>query len=252
MVLTKKYDERTNEFRMDTMVTFSQCNKKKTFSLNGILGLTSDTAADEYAERGISTDALKKNGLAILVSRLAFRFHKMPRENQYITLTTWEEKPETFQLKRQYEITDSKTSEKLVSGYSTWLIIDALKRRIIPTKKFTMRPEVEIEKGHDSMEPGKIIMPESLEFLDERKIKYSDIDGNGHTTNSRYAAFVMDSLPEKYSDKEFSDFRINFSKEALLGETVKIYAGFQDDEKKVTVVGKTENGNCFESELFWK
>lgn len=247
----KQWRDEENIFHIQTMVYFGDCNRKGELGIDKLLRLTSDLAVEEFNEKGLSREHLLENGFAILVSRLSFRFHNIPKENQRITVSTWEEKTEPLQFIRQYEITDSATGEKLVTGLSTWLLVDPVARRIMPTKKFTLRPEPTLNKGHDCMNPGKILSPENPVNIEERTIRYSDLDSNGHTTNSRYAAFIMDALPEKYAEKHFTDFRINFSKEVFLGHKVTILADFNDADKKITVTGKTEEGLSFESELYY-
>ena len=88
--------------------------------------------------------------------------------------------------------------------------------------------------------------------LNQRPICYSDIDGNGHTNNSRYGAFTVDCLPPEYQQKQFTDFRINFSKEAMKGEMLQMYGHADAQSHKVTVTGRQGNDTCFESELFYR
>ncbi|MDE7383863.1 MAG: acyl-[acyl-carrier-protein] thioesterase, partial [Treponemataceae bacterium] len=76
-------------------------------------------------------------------------------------------------------------------------------------------------------------------------------DGDGHTNNARYGAFVIDSLPDEYQKKTFSDFKINYSKEAVLGHKIQIYGAFDDNAKKITIIGKQDENICFEAELYW-
>lgn len=247
----KNYLDENNVFHHESMVYFSLCDEKKVLSLAELLRQTSDIAVEDYNEKNISREVLIENGFAILVSRCSFRIHKMPRENQRIVIKTQEEKNEPLQFVRSYEI-ESEVGEKLVSGLSTWLLVDLNARRILPIKKFTLRVPVTVEKEHDCLPCGKIVESENAQFIDERVIRFSDIDANGHTNNSRYAAFILDALPREYQTKDFSDFRINFSKEATLGEKLKIFADINDTERKIFVAGKTENGTSFDAELYWK
>lgn len=247
----KQWHDEDLTFHTESNVYFSQCNRRQELSLNEVLRLTSDIAVEDYRQRGMDREFLVEKGFYILVSRSAFRFHRLPHENEHIMVTTWEEKPEALQLMRTYEIV-SKSGEKLITGYSSWLLVDPVARRIVPTKKFTLRPETTKQTEHDSMKIGKILVPEEMQLLDRRTIHYSDIDGNGHTNNSRYGAFIMDALPVEYAEKHFTDFRINYAKEAMLGEKMSILANIDDGAKKITVVGKTESDVSFESELYWK
>lgn len=249
----KQYHDESNKFFYETMIYFSQCNMDKKFGLDSLLKLTSDVAVEDFNVRNMSRDALTEKGIAILVSRCSFKIYKYPTENQHVVLSTWEEKSEALQFVRDYEIR-SEDGEKLISGFSTWLLVDLKNRRLMPIKKFDemgLRTPSELKMDHDCLPCGKITLSENAKLLAERKICYSDIDANGHTNNSRYAAFAVDALPPEYRGKQFTDFRINFSKEAMIDETLQIFGDICDDEKKITVVGKTSEAVSFEAELRW-
>lgn len=248
----KVYHEDDNiTFHNQTIVHFSQCSANKQLSFHELLRLTSDVAVEEYRQRGLSRDILSQAGYAILVSRVSFHINRLPKENELITVSTWEEKAEALQLIRAYSIT-AEDGSSLVEGLSSWLLVDPAARRIIPTKKFTMREPSSYQRQNACSRPTKIIIPQELTEIASRRVLPSDIDGNGHTNNARYGAFVMDSLPEAYRNKDFSEMRLNYSKEAMLDQTLKIYAAFDDENKKITLVGKTEEDVSFESELVYR
>ncbi len=246
------YSDDGRVFNREFRAMFSQCTINHELSIQEMLRLTSDVAVEDYRIRGMSTAVLAEHNILILVSRMAVRFHRMPMADQIITLSTWEETPEPLQLKRGY-LFSSDQGEPLVSSISTWLLVDPVVRRIIPTKKFTLRPDITYERPHDCMEPGKIQVPQELVPLNRRPVCFSDLDGNGHTNNSRYGAYTVDCLPPEYQQKTFTDFRINFAKEAMLGDMLQMYAAFDDAGRKITVVGrKVDSGEtCFESELYY-
>ena len=252
MIAQKKwYDKDGITFHSEHKVQFSQSSPKKQLSLYDLLKVSSDMAVEDYALRGMDRDMLTEHGYAILLSRLAFRFHKMPRENEEYIFTTYEEKAEALQLVRAYEFT-TMTGEPLITGLSSWLLVEPASRKIVPTKKFDLRTPVETQKEHDCLKYGKIQHPEDLEKWDERIIKYSEIDGNNHVNNARYGAFVADAIPPEMRDYDFTDFRLNYAKEAKLGQKLEIYGKVNNEEKKLTIVGKTEEGVSFESELYWE
>ena len=252
-MITQKqwYDDDGITFHTEHKVQFSQSNSNKTLSLYDLLKVTSDMAVEDYAQQGMDRGTLTAHGYAILVSRTAFRFHRMPKENENYVFTTYEEKAEPLQLVRAYEFTTPE-GEPLITGLSSWLLVDPQAHRIIPTKKFDMRTPIESQKEHDCLKYGKIQIPEDLEKWDERTIKYSDIDGNNHVNNARYGAFVADSIPEDLRQAVFTDFRLNYAKEAKLGQKLEIFGNRNESEKKLTFVGKTEDGVSFEAELFYK
>lgn len=110
-----------------------------------------------------------------------------------------------------------------------------------------------MQTEHDCLKYGKIAHPDEseLSLFDERIIKYSDLDGNGHTNNARYGAFIADALPENLRHVTFKDFRLNYAKEAKLGQKVQVFGNIDEETKRLFLVGKTDDGVSFEAELFW-
>lgn len=246
------FDENSG-FHSENFIYFSQCNPNGNLSLYELLKLTSDIAVEDFNQRGMSREFLKENGIAILVSRDSFRIHKYPKENQELKVYTKEEKSEPLQFVRSFEI-ESESGEKLVSGITSWLLVDLSNRRIMPIKKFDamgFREPVTQSTEHDCLPYGKIKIPESIELFDKRTIKFSDLDANGHTNNAKYAAFAVDALPFEFQKKEYKDFRINFAKEAMLGQKLEIYGFIDNNSSTIIEIGKTEEGVSFEAEFKW-
>ena len=237
-----------NTFKTETHIYFSQCSKNKVLSLTELLRLTSDIAVEDYANRGMSREFLAEHNIAILVSRNSFKIHKMPKENQDVIVLTREEKPEAFQLVRSYEFV-SMNGESLISGLSTWIAVDIQSRKIIPSKNFTLREAPDVSFEHDCKMPARITLGEEAKELAHRVVGYSDLDSNGHVNNSRYGNYITDVLPMSIIEGEIAEFRINYSKEALLGEEITLYGSFSSDGKSATVAGKTANGTSFEAQV---
>ncbi|MBQ1971949.1 MAG: hypothetical protein II223_05845 [Treponema sp.] len=59
-------------------------------------------------------------------------------------------------------------------------------------------------------------------------------------------------MPEEFQKKEFTDFKINYSKEAVKGSVLKVYGNFDESSKKITIVAKQDDNICFESECHYK
>nr|MCR5187787.1 acyl-[acyl-carrier-protein] thioesterase [Treponema sp.] len=69
--------------------------------------------------------------------------------------------------------------------------------------------------------------------------------------NSKYINFVLDSLPAEYQNMTYKDFKINYSKEAVLNDEVSVQAEFAGTENKIIIAGKNKGESCFECELFY-
>lgn len=253
MNFTEWHDKETDRiFNRQVKLYFADCDINKHIHMATVLQLTADSGVEDYHQRGITFDKLQENNYAFLVSRVAMRFHKLPRANEFLTIKTWERGIKGMQVFRDYEIYDTETDELLVSGRSSWLIVNPATKRILKPKDFHMRDIPSSDAVVNSLECGKIKNVEPLELFDERKIRYSDLDANGHMNNSRYGAYIIDSLPAEYQNRTFTDFRINYSHEASKGDLISMFGNVDAAKKKITVTGKHENVICFESELFYE
>lgn len=238
-------------FHKDTMVSFSQCTPDRNMSWTEILRFTSDNAGEDFTKRGMSWPFLMTKGIAFIVGRTSFHAYKMPVADQRISYITYEAAPQGPLNPRYYELRDTKTGELLIKAQTQWTILDVENRKIIPGKNFTFRPTPTRVEPFDGIPAGKIKVPEELEFLGKHKIRYSDLDANGHTNNSRYASFVFDFLPEEFQKKVYKDLRMNYSKETMLGEELTLKGKLFEEENKYTVVGFVGQETSFECELYW-
>jgi len=90
-----------------------------------------------------------------------------------------------------------------------------------------------------------------MKEIGNHKIVFSDMDANGHTNNSKYINFVLDALPAEFQNKTYKDFKINYSKEALLNDEISIEADLTSSENKLIIAGKNKGETCFECELYY-
>ncbi|MBO5124560.1 MAG: acyl-[acyl-carrier-protein] thioesterase [Spirochaetaceae bacterium] len=248
MMNFKQWHE-NNEFFREMKPYFGQCDKHQRLNLSELLLATSDTAVEDYHQRGMTYNVLKDNGVAILVSRVSLRIHRHPQANHPFTVRTWEEAPAGLQLTRRYELFDQENNP-LVSGSSTWVVVNLQNRRIMRPSDFTMREAPTIKSEFCGLPCGKIAAGSSMTVVDQRTIHFSDIDSNGHMSNARYGAYIMDCLPEEFQQRNIKDFRINYAHEAKEGDKLQLLADFSNPEI-VHVSGVTPEGTCFESELYF-
>ena len=72
---------------------------------------------------------------------------------------------------------------------------------------------------------------------------WSDLDGNGHVYSGNYGDIVWDALPADLQDRAPREFFINYSKEATLGEELRLLGVREQDAYYMEGVGP--QGTCF-------
>lgn len=180
-----------------------------------------------------------------LLSRIALRIHRCPRALQVVDVTTWEDGVKAAHMQRVYEITDREGL--LVSIRSDWILVDPQTRRIMRPGTFTAKKLGTCPKAIDAPEPRKILLPrEGVEDLGARKVVWSDLDGNGHVYSGNYGDFVWDYLPADLQEKVPREFFINYSKEATLGQELRMVGCRKGGEYLMEGLGP--EGVCFSAQ----
>ena len=224
-------------------ISFSLCDFTERLKPSALLCLTSDLAGEDYGERGLPHDKLLSEGYVFLVSRVRFRLRRNVRAEERIRLITYERKIAGPFCIRDYIIEDA-AGETLILGRSAWILCDPKTRRILRPASFPY----EIQNHEDIVlevgEPDKLRLPDNMERAGERKVVYSDLDGNGHVNNSVYGDIACDVLPMELFRGDITDFAINFVKEAKIGNTIALYVG--EDGNSRFVAGYLGESLCFE------
>ncbi len=245
---SRRYDDDGFTFHVESRVAYTECGPDGTLSLFDFLRKTTDISSEDIFHRGTSMPFLVEHGFARLLARSVFRFHRMPKINERIEWVTTEWKAESWQFVRDYKV-KSESGELLVSGLSKWLLTDFNTRKILPVKAILPFRKLNTEPfDSDSLSCGKILVPDFLEKVGEQKIMHSHLDGNNHTDNAFYGAFIVNALPAELVCRPLIEFRINYSKELLLGDNVEMFLA-KTGENRYVAVGKKNDEVAFVSEL---
>ena len=183
------------------------------FNLENYLLEVAGTVADEL---GFGIQVLHPRGLTWILTRLSVEMYEMPTHCEKVRFETWIENNVHMLSTRNFRIY---SGEKLIGQCkSVWAVLHLEKREIVncfddPIFEGCIDGEV-IEMPRVRM----TTIPEPTGCA-PHKIVYSDIDYNGHCNSCRYLQAMTDAyLPDYYGKKVRLD--INYSKEAMLGETL--------------------------------
>ena len=213
-----------NSYLRQKQLIFADCDRYQRARVSTLLSIAAAVAGADY-------DAL--------------RIHRCPRALQVVDVTTWEDGVKAAHMQRVYEITDREGL--LVSIRSDWILVDPQTRRIMRPGTFTAKKLGTCPKAIDAPEPRKILLPrEGVEDLGARKVVWSDLDGNGHVYSGNYGDFVWDYLPADLQEKVPREFFINYSKEATLGQELRMVGCRKGGEYLMEGLGP--EGVCFSAQ----
>ena len=237
----KEVLQETSYLRQKQLI-FADCDRYQRARVSTLLSIAAAVAGADYDARGLTYDKLYQMREVFLLSRIALRIHRDPKALQTVDVTTWEDGVKGAHMQRVYEISDM--TGVLVSIRSDWILVDPVTRRIMRPGTFTARKLTSCPKAIDAPETRKILLPhEGLEELGTRRVAWSDLDGNGHVYSGNYGDFVWDYLPADLQEQLPKEFFINYSKEATLGQELRMVGVRREGEYLMEGLGP--EGVCF-------
>ena len=233
-----------NSYSRQEELTFWDCDRNKRARIAALLSKAAVFAGYDYDARGLTHEYLRGLGQAFLLSRLAMAIHEIPRAQEVLTITTWENGAKGAHLQRVYEMRDQ-AGRLRVSVKSDWILVDPVSRRILRPAAFTAKPLTCCPVELDCPDPKKIVLPhEGLEDLGCRTIRWSDLDGNGHLYSANYGDIIWDYLPCDLQERTPREFYINYNHEATLGETLRL-VGFRNGDGSYLMEALGPDAACF-------
>ncbi len=188
--------------------------RQRLFNLENYLLEVAGTVADEL---GFGIANLHPKGLTWILTRLSVEMYELPTHCEKVRFETWIESNAHMLSTRDFRIY---CGDKLIGQCkSVWAVLDLAKREIVnifddPIFEGCVDGEV-----LDMQRVRMTTIPEPTGCA-PHKVVYSDIDYNGHCNSCRYLQAMTDAyLPDYYGKKVRLD--INYSKEAMLGETLQ-------------------------------
>ena len=139
---------------------------------------------------------------------------------------------------------------KIGAGSTIWTMLDLQKRRIIRPS----RAGFEIPDNPDLIPPCEL--PDTIEevdyqFIEERKVRYSDIDTNMHMNNTKYIDWACDLIGiDQFRNNYISTLDIYFIHEIAPDTLVQLYK--YKDQNTIYIKGNVEETECFKVKLQFK
>ena len=212
------------------------------FSSTGIIKASAlqyvfqEIGGEHAGANGMGITEMVSEGLMWAVTKVKYRLYGQLLPDTDYRLVTYPRPRRGMLYQRDYQIFDSEGNH-LADGISQWCIMDFTSRKIVRTTKdfegeFYTVPI--LPEGFERFRPGALT-PAGTYVITE-----SDLDGNNHTNNCRYADMVELALPNGTG----ADFSITFAKETRLGDTVALFTSPAADGRTI-VSGTVDGQNVF-------
>lgn len=227
--------------------THYDCDGHKRMRPSALLLKMQECAGWQLDSLGLPYDRLYEEGFVFVIVSIGAKFYHMPEMEQPVTFETWPIGVKGARFHRNYRVLAGE--QLLCEAASHWVLIDPHSRKILRPSAFPHSLPL-VDRPVDVDGGGHITMPEDLQPLESKRVRYSDVDANGHLNNVKYADIVMDYGPFDPFQSRTAELYLSMTGEAYPGEVIRL-AG-KREEHTVYVRGEHDRGRCFDGILHIK
>jgi len=235
-----------DDFTREIKITSFDADCRLNLRLSAALRFQQEAGDGHLSEGGLDHTVLRKKGLVFVISRAFVWVNRLPRYGETVRLTTWSRGIIGSQFFRCYRFTDM-DGGILMDNMSAFAPVDPDSHKLLRPFAAEWLVLPHLRDRECGPQPEKIKLPEKMPENAKRKIKFSDIDCNGHMNNAVYADIVCDHLPDSFYCRTVKSLTLNFKNEALWGDEL-VLAGCEE-ENAVYISGRYERGECFAAKM---
>ena len=233
----------TKEFFIES----TDVNAKLDIKLSALLRMMQDVATEHAETLHIGKADTLDKGLYWVITRYYIEMIKYPKYLTNIKISTYPGDDMKFIFPR-YFLIESMDGELLGRASSSWVVLNKADHRV------NLRPFPNLGPIPTEHVENEIVLPEKVtsqevDFVEKRKVRYSEIDLNGHLNNTKYMEYILDMKDSSfYLDNKISSILINYEKELLDGDEVELYSSNTNPEY---ILGKSKDAKIFEAKIVY-
>lgn len=199
-------------------------NSQGRLGFYSLLQILQDTAVGHAQDLQLGKAEMTAKNLFWVLTRQKVVLNYWPKRGETLQTKTWLRVQEGGTVLRDFQITGP-NGELWGSSTASWLALSSETRRPVLIDAYKMLADI-AQTESTGLSTSKIISKGPFERLATFQVRNSDIDGNYHVNNTRYAQWVLDAIPlEHHKTSVVSGYEVNFLAETHLGDTIHIERG---------------------------
>ena len=192
-----------------------------------ILSVLQEAAGEQCAVLDMSWEQMAEKDLFWAITRQTMRITRLPRAYETITVETWPMPATKVAYPRATVAYDSDRNE-LFRVTALWILMSLSTRAmVLPGKSSVDVPGT--TRGGELPSP-KSLTPKNLSHSTDRKVRFGQLDRNGHMNNTKYLEWAMDLLPGAYhAEHPLKEFTVCYLSESREGDRVTLRHDLSED-----------------------
>ena len=191
-----------------------------------LLAFLQEVAGDHSAILGTDQNALMDKDLFWAVIRHRVQITRLPESGEKLHLETWP-MPTTRTAYPRSTIAYDEQGNECFRSISLWILMDSKTRAMVLPGKSGVQV-AGLLRGCELQVPSSML-PREMGEREERLVRYTDLDINGHMNNCRYLDWVEDLLPSGFHARhELREFTLCYMSEVREKEPVDLHWDLTD------------------------
>ena len=182
-------------------------------------------------------ETLAKYNCFWMIVRMWVRLERPLKWNETVTVKTWHRGGKGASSYRDFDLFVN--GERVGEAVSCWVLAD---RDTFKLMRLDLLTEFQGTDGGElckNIKLHRVKMPNQLSGSEERTMRYSDTDINGHVNNIKNADFACDALhlEDKLDGAFVHEFQLSYSNQCMAGETIRLELAEEDGQYWTRGVG---------------
>ncbi len=185
-----------------------------------------DTAGQHCDRISLNYDALAQKRLFWAVLRHRVQITRYPMRGETITVETWPMPTTRSAFPRSTVAYDAQGNE-VFRAISLWALMHMDSRTMVLPAKSGVQVQGML-RGSELSVPGAMALMNAAN-TQQRPVRFTDLDRNGHMNNCRYMDWVCDLLPSDFHGKNApTEFTVCYYSEAKEGQNLLLQWNLSD------------------------
>jgi acyl-ACP thioesterase len=207
----------TENYKINSLLV----NAMGRLGLYGLLNLIQETAWMHAEMLGFGMKTMEEKGLFWVVTRQTLKMSEWPAFGKNIQVQTWLRPPEGVFVAREFRILDE-SGKEIGSCVTSWLPLERQTKKILLAQDLYHWGQI-ARSETTGLIADKIPVDGTYEKLATFRVRNSDLDTNQHVNNTKYAQWILDSIPyDLHRTLKLKSYSVNFLSETHLGDKVEI------------------------------
>ena len=214
-------------FRKQYMLYSTDCDCFGRAKPSTILSILQEAAGEQCAALDMSWEQMAEKDLFWAITRQTMSITRLPRFYETITVETWPMPASKVAYPRATVAYDAEGNE-LFRVTALWILMSLSTRAMVLPGKSTVDVPGHLRGGE--LPSPRSLTPKNLSHATDRKVRFGQLDRNGHMNNSRYLDWAMDLLSGDYhAGHPLKAFTVCYLNEAREGELVTLRHELSED-----------------------